>query len=209
MADVDSSKIDWASELCGKTVGVGLCGSFCTMQRVLNRLKELRLGTDVKILPILSENVQKLDSKFGPAAKWRSELDEIAEPAILTIPSAEPIGPTAMLDVMMLAPCTGNTLAKLALGITDGAVLMAAKAHLRNQKPLLIALATNDALSANAKNLGLLLNCKNIYFVPLGQDDPIKKPASLIFDDELLLPALAEALNRRQLQPILREYGKS
>lgn len=197
----------WQEVLRGKTVGVGLCGSFCTMRRVLARLKELKEGAGAEIIPILSENVQRLDSKFGEAAEWRGQLAAMgaAEP-ILTIPQAEPIGPNSSLDVMMLAPCTGNTLAKLALGITDGAVLMAAKAHLRNQKPLLIALATNDALGANAKNLGLLLNCKNIYFVPLGQDDPVKKPASLIFDDELLLPALAEALSGRQIQPILREY---
>ena len=107
---------------------------------------------------------------------------------------------------MLLAPCTGNSMAKLALGITDGPVLMAAKAHLRNQKPLLIALATNDALGANAKNLGALLNVKNVYFVPLGQDDPLKKPASLIFDAEVLLPALAAAACGKQLQPVLREY---
>lgn len=202
------SEINWQEELRGKTVGVGLCGSFCTMRRVLARLYELKAGCEVEIIPILSENVQRLDSKFGPAAEWRAQLAEIAAEPILTIPAAEPIGPNSPLDVMMLAPCTGNTLAKLAMGITDGAVLMAAKAHLRNQKPLLIALATNDALSANAKNLGLLLNCKNIYFVPLGQDDPIKKPASLIFDDGLLLPALAEASRGRQIQPILREYNK-
>lgn len=202
------NSIDWQKELSGKTVGVGLCGSFCTMRRVLARLHELKAGCDVRIIPILSENVQRLDSKFGAAAEWRTQLAEIADEPILTIPDAEPIGPNSPLDVMMLAPCTGNTMAKLAMGITDGAVLMAAKAHLRNQKPLLIALATNDALSANAKNLGLLLNCKNIYFVPLGQDDPIKKPASLIFDDELLLPALAQASRERQIQPILREYGK-
>ncbi len=198
----------WQRQLSGKTVGVGLCGSFCTMRRVLARLHQLKAGCDVKIIPILSENVQKLDCKFGPAAEWRAELAKMgADEPLLTIPQAEPIGPTACLDVMMLAPCTGNTLAKLAMGITDGAVLMAAKAHLRSQKPLLIALASNDALAANAKNLGLLLNAKNIYFVPLGQDDPQKKPASLIFDDELLLPALAEALQGRQIQPILREYG--
>lgn len=201
-------KINWQEELCGKTIGVGLCGSFCTMRRVLARLYELKAGCDVEIIPILSENVQRLDSKFGAAAEWREQLAEIAAEPILTIPEAEPIGPNSPLDVMMLAPCTGNTLAKLAMGITDGAVLMAAKAHLRNQKPLLIALATNDALSANAKNLGLLLNCKNIYFVPLGQDDPVRKPASLIFDDALLLPALAEASQGRQIQPILREYDK-
>lgn len=203
------SGTDWQAALDGKTVGVGLCGSFCTMQRVLNKLAELKQGCNVKIVPILSENVQRLDSKFGPAADWRRQMAEMgAERPLVTIPQAEPIGPGALLDVMMLAPCTGNTLAKLALGITDGAVLMAAKAHLRNGRPLLIALASNDALSANAKNLGLLLNVKNVYFVPLGQDDPERKPASLIFDDELLLPALGEALCGRQIQPILREYTR-
>lgn len=198
---------DWREVLRGKTVGVGLTGSFCTMRQVLAKLKELKTVPDLKLIPVLSENVQRLDSKFGRAAEWREQLAALGAAApILSIPEAEPIGPTACLDVMLLAPCTGNTLAKLALGLTDGPVLMAAKAHLRNQKPLLIALASNDALAANAKNLGLLLNAKNVYFVPLGQDDPLKKPASLIFDQEALLPALAAAYQGRQLQPVLREY---
>lgn len=200
---------NWHKVLAGKTVGVGLCGSFCTMQRVLDRLAELKRECDVRVIPILSENVQRLDSKFGPAAGWRAQLEQMgAERPLLTIPEAEPIGPGATLDVMMLAPCTGNTLAKLAYGITDGAVLMAAKAHLRNGRPLLIALASNDALSANAKNLGVLLNTRNVYFVPLGQDEPVRKPASLIFDEEKLLVALAGALEGRQIQPILREYTR-
>ncbi len=198
---------DWREILSGKTVGVGLTGSFCTMRRVLAKFRELKTLPGVELIPILSENVQRLDTKFGEAAEWRAELADLgaAEP-LLSIPAAEPIGPTACLDVMLLAPCTGNSLAKLALGITDGPVLMAAKAHLRNQKPLVIALATNDALGANAKNLGTLLNVKNVYFVPLGQDDPVKKPASLIFDAEALLPALAAACCGKQIQPVLREY---
>ncbi len=198
---------DWRRQLSGKTIGVGLCGSFCTMRKVLEELARLAELPGVDIWPVLSQNVQRLDSKFGPAAEWREALaamgGAVRQP-ICTIPEAEPIGPLSPLDVMMLAPCTGNTLAKLALGITDGPVLMAAKAHLRGGKPLLIALASNDALGLNAKNLGLLLAAKNIYFVPLGQDDPIKKPNSLIFDSKLLLPALAAALNRRQIQPLLK-----
>lgn len=197
----------WREALAHKHIGVGMTGSFCTMSRVLDKLEELCRLPGVSLQPILSENVQRLDSKFGPAALWRQRLAAMgaAEP-ICTIPAAEPIGPGAPFEVMVLAPCTGNTLAKLAYGITDGPVLMAAKAHLRNQRPLLIAFASNDALGLNAKNLGLLLNVKNIYFVPLGQDDPEKKPNSLIFDQELFLPALAAALNGHQLQPVLREY---
>lgn len=200
---------DWQQTLRGKTIGVGLCGSFCTMRKVLRELARLAELPGVDIWPVLSENVQHLDNKFGRAVEWRralADMGEVVRQPITTIPDAEPIGPLSPLDVMMLAPCTGNTLARLAMGITDGPVLMAAKAHLRNEKPLLIALASNDALGLNAKNLGLLLNAKNIYFVPLGQDDPIKKPNSLIFDEKLLLPALAAALQGRQLQPLLREY---
>lgn len=198
---------DWQSVLQGKTVGVGLTGSFCTMRQVLGQLRQLREIPGLSLQPILSDNVQRLDSKFGKAEEWQAALRDMgAEAPMLTIPAAEPIGPAGMLDVMMIAPCTGNTLAKLALGITDGPVLMAAKAHLRNEKPLLIALATNDALGANAKNLGLLMNTRHVYFVPLGQDDPIKKPRSLIFDAGLLPDALAAACEGRQLQPILRQY---
>ena len=198
---------NWQEILRGKTVGVGLTGSFCTMRKVLNELRRLKSVPGVELVPILSENVQRLDSKFGRAAEWCEALAAMgAREPILTIPQAEPIGPSACLDVLMLAPCTGNTMAKLACGITDGPVLMAAKAHLRNQKPLLIAPASNDALAANAKNLGLLLNSKNVYFVPMGQDDPLKKPSSLIFDTQMLLPALALAVQGRQIQPILRQY---
>ena len=207
--EISQTAVEWPQALAGKTIGVGLCGSFCTMRKVLHELAVLSELPGVEIWPVLSENVQKLDSKFGPAAEWRAALDgmgAVVRKPITTIPEAEPIGPLAPLDVMMLAPCTGNTLARLALGITDGPVSMAAKAHLRNEKPLLIALASNDALGLNAKNLGLLLNAKNVYFVPLGQDDPIKKPNSLIFDEKLRLPALAAALQGRQLQPLLREY---
>jgi dipicolinate synthase subunit B len=198
---------NWQEKLRDKTIGVGLTGSFCTMRKVLGKLAELQQIEGVRLLPVLSEHVQQLDSKFGRASEWREALAEMgANEPITTIPGAEPIGPTAMLDVMMLAPCTGNTLAKLACGIIDDPVLMAAKAHLRNEKPLLIALASNDALGLNAKNLGLLLNAKNVFFVPFGQDDPVKKPNSLIFDEKMLLPALALALDGRQIQPIIREY---
>ncbi|MBQ3199504.1 MAG: dipicolinate synthase subunit B [Firmicutes bacterium] len=197
----------WQESLRGKTVGVGLTGSFCTMRKVLDELKRLKSVPGVELVPILSENVQRLDSKFGRAAEWREALAAMgAREPILTIPQAEPIGPSACLDVLMLAPCTGNTMAKLACGITDGPVLMAAKAHLRNQKPLLIAPASNDALAANAKNLGMLLNSKNVFFVPMGQDDPERKPTSLIFDAQMLLPALGLAVQGRQIQPILRQY---
>lgn len=207
MMSVIGSMPDWQSVLQDKTVGVGLTGSFCTMRQVMEQLRRLTQIPGLRLQPVLSENVQRLDTKFGRAEEWREALREMsADPPMLDIPQAEPIGPTAMLDVMAIAPCTGNTLAKLAMGITDGPVLMAAKAHLRNERPLVIALASNDALGANAKNLGLLLNTRNVYFVPLGQDDPLKKPRSMIFDAGLLLPALAAACQGRQIQPVLREY---
>ena len=123
---------------------------------------------------------------------------------MLTIPQAEPIGPKGFLDILVLFPCTGNTIAKLANGITDSPVLMAAKAHLRNNKPLLISLSTNDALGMNMKNIGLLLNAKHIYFIPFGQDNPEKKPNSMIAHTNLLIPSIEAALEGKQIQPIIR-----
>ncbi len=153
---------------------------------------------------IFSDAAQTIDSRFGKAKDFLQKAEEITGiPPILTIPDAEPIGPKSLLDILVLFPCTGNTLAKLANGITDTPVLMAAKAHLRNNKPLLISISTNDALGMNMKNISLLLNTKNIYFIPFGQDNPTKKPNSMIAHTSLLIPALESALSGKQYQPII------
>lgn len=186
-----------------KTIGFALCGSFCTLKTAIEQIKALKeLGHNV--LPIMSETVYNTDTRFGTAAEFISRVEEISGNKIIhTIKEAEPIGPKALLDLLIIAPCTGNTLAKLAYGITDTSVTMAAKAHLRNERPLLIAVSTNDALAAAGKNIGTLLNYKNIYFVPFSQDMPEGKPRSAIADFSLIPGAAVAALNSRQLQPII------
>ena len=156
------------------------------------------------VIPIFSQNAYTLDTRFGTASEHITRVEQICGVTPLhTIPQVEPIGPQALLDILIIAPCTGNTLAKLAHGIADGPVTMAAKSHLRNGKPVLIALSTNDALSGAAENIGRLLNRRNYYFVPFRQDDPQSKPSSMIADYTLLLPALESALHGSQMQPIL------
>lgn len=194
------------SPLNKKKIGIALTGSFCTMERVMTVIEQL-LREGAVVYPILSEHVQLLDTKFGAAAEWWRQLKQLGcQPPIVTIPEAEPIGPTGFLDVLLIAPCSGNTMAKLCHGITDGPVLMAAKAHLRNAKPVVLALASNDGLGMNAKNLGELLNVKNIFFVPFGQDNAEKKPNSIIFDAGKVRDTLVWALDNRQLQPLLVQY---
>lgn len=189
--------------LQGVKVGFALTGSFCTFGKIMPELEKL-VAEGADVLPIISEAVDKSDTRFGRADEWKARVESITNKKIIkTIVDAEPIGPKALLDIMVVAPCTGNTLSKLANGITDTPVTMAAKAHLRNGRPLVIAISTNDGLGANAKNLGLLLNTKNIYFVPFGQDDPIKKCNSLMSHNEMLIPTILEALKGGQLQPLL------
>ena len=186
-------------------VGFAMCGSFCTHKQVLSELEKL-CGQYSEITPILSEACRSTDTRFGKAEDLRVAVERLTgHQAVDSIPTAEPIGPKALLDVLVIAPCTGNTLAKLAGGITDTAVTMAAKAHLRNGRPVLIAPSTNDGLSASAANLGSLLGRKYIYFVPFGQDDPVHKPTSLVADFSLVADAALAALEGRQLQPILRQ----
>ena len=187
-----------------KRLGFAMCGSFCTHRQVLDTLTELADTYD--IVPILSEICTRADTRFGKAAELREELKRVTgrEP-ITDVVGAEPIGPKALLDVLLVAPCTGNTAAKLAAGITDGPVTMAAKAHLRNGRPVVLALASNDGLSAGARNIGELLVRKGYYFVPFGQDDPQKKPTSLVADFSQTAAAVAAALEGRQIQPILVE----
>lgn len=190
--------------LKGKHIGVALTGSFCTYKKVFEELQKLA-DEGAHVQTIFSNASTSIDSRFGNAKDFVKQAETITGiKPMMTIPEAEPIGPQSLLDILVLLPCTGNTLAKLANGITDTPALMAAKAHLRNNKPLLISLSTNDALGMNMKNIGLLLNAKNIYFIPFGQDNPEKKPNSMIAHTELLIPALEAALDGRQLQPVIQ-----
>lgn len=190
-------------DLSSYTIGYGITGSFCTFEKTKIAVGELvKLGAAV--VPIFSHNVQRMDTRFGGAKEFMEAVEEITgNHGIKTIQEAEPIGPKANLDVMVIAPCTGNTMAKLWNGITDSPVLMASKAHLRNQKPLVISISTNDAMGMNFKNIGNLMNTKNIYFVPFGQDDYKKKPASLIGDLKLLPDTIDLAMEGRQIQPVV------
>ena len=184
-------------------IGVALCGSFCTVRRALDQLEPLARHDEVQ--GIVSDAVFSTNTRFAPA---RSVLDELmhltGREIIHDIVGAEPLGPVSPLDALIICPCTGNTLAKMANGITDSAVTMAAKAHLRGNGPLVIALASNDALSANLKNIGTLLMRKNVYFVPMKQDDPEKKPHSLVADFSLLPQTLEAALQGKQYQRLFQ-----
>ena len=185
------------------TIGFAMCGSYCTFEAVFKQIEALK-NLGYNIIPIMSENSYTLNTRFGDASHWYERMRDITGNRIIhTIPTAEPIGPKKMLDAMIIAPCTGNTLAKLATGVTDTCVTLAAKAHLRNSRPLLIAPSTNDALSNAAKNIGCLLNYKNIYFVPYGQDSFKGKPNSMVADFTLIPKALEAALEDKQLQPIV------
>jgi len=184
-------------------VGFALCGSFCTHQAVLKELENL-CGEYETVLPVVSPVSQVTDTRFGTAKDFLAKVEELTgHKAIRTIAEAEPIGPKGLLDILVIAPCTGNTLGKLAAGITDTPVTMAAKAHLRNDRPVVIAVASNDGLSAAAKNLGELLVRKNYFFVPFGQDDPERKPCSLMADFTLIGETVHQALTGKQLQPVL------
>lgn len=183
-------------------IGYAFTGSFCTHSQSVEAMKRLiDLGAD--IVPIMSENVYTTDTKFGKAVDLIEKVEDICRRKIVhTIKDAEPFGPSCPLDLLIISPCTGNTLAKLAMGITDTPVCMSAKAHLRQNRNLLIALASNDAMSANLKNIGTLLNRKNIYFVPMKQDDILKKPHSLVADFSLLEESYKAALNSIQPRPL-------
>ncbi len=184
-------------------IGYALCGSFCTFAEAIPVIGALR-ERGAQVTPIMSENAYSTDTRFGLASDMVSRVESLAGREVIhSIAAAEPIGPKKLLDVMVIAPCTGNTLAKLACAITDTPVTMAAKAHLRNGRPLVIALATNDGLTASAKNIGALMNNKNVYFVPFQQDDSEKKPGSLIAHFELIPQTVEAALEGRQLQPML------
>ena len=184
------------------TAVYALTGSFCTFSKALQGLQGL-LDAGFEVIPAMSFNAARLDTRFGRAADFRARLEEMCgRPVIDTIEAAEPIGPKKMADVFVIAPCTGNTLAKLAWGIVDTPVVMGAKSHLRNGRPVVIALSTNDALAAGGQNLGRLLNTKHFYFVPMQQDDYLKKPTSLSADYGQLVDTVHSALRGRQVEPV-------
>lgn len=183
-------------------IGFAVCGSFCTFSRVFPVMEAL--SRDHKVIPIFSHNSYTIDSRFGTAKEHIDTATQICgRPPICTITEAEPIGPKKLLDILVIAPCTGNTLAKLSHSIADGPVTMAAKSHLRNGMPILLAVSTNDGLAGAAENIGKLLSRKNYFFVPFGQDDPIGKPTSLVAEFEKIPDALALAVEGKQLQPLL------
>lgn len=193
----------------GKRVGVALTGSFCTFSKIFPQLQAL-VDAGAEVTTIFSDAAGTIDSRFGEAAGFLKTAEGITgKKPVLTIAGAEPIGPKSLLDILVIFPCTGNTAAKLANGITDTPVLMAAKAHLRNEKPLVVSLSTNDGLGMNMKNIGLLLNAKNVYFVPFGQDDPVKKPNSLTAHTGMLIPTLELALEGKQIQPVLYAHART
>lgn len=187
----------------GLDVGFAVTGSFCTMTKAIQQVKTLT-AAGANVFPVMSEISASTDTRFGSADYFKSTLKELTgNDIICTIKDAEPIGPKKLFDALIIAPCTGNTLSKLASGITDSCVTMASKAHLRNARPLLIAISTNDALGASYRNIGQLQNVKNIFFVPYGQDDPAKKQTSMVADFSMVKPALEAALSGVQLQPVI------
>lgn len=190
-------------KLKGKKIGFILTGSFCTFNKTIEQMENLK-KQEADIIPIMSYNSYELDTKFGKAKEFIDKIETISGKNIIhTIQDAEPIGPKHLTDIMLIAPCSGNTIAKLANGIIDSPALMSAKSHLRNDNPLVIAISTNDGLSGSAENIGKLLNRNNYYFVPFRQDNPITKPRSLVFDPNLIVKTLELALEGEQIQPIL------
>lgn len=186
------------------TLGFALCGSFCTFSKAIEQMKKIA-DAGYQILPVMSQNAYSTDTRFGLAADFVNEIETICgKKVIKNIVEAEPIGPQKLVDLMLVMPCTGNTLGKIANGITDTSVTMAVKSTLRVGRPVLLAPATNDALTSSAQNIGRLMNSKNIYFVPMKQDDPAKKPFSMVADFSLAIPAVLAAMDGKQLQPIYR-----
>ncbi|NCC86610.1 MAG: dipicolinate synthase subunit B [Clostridia bacterium] len=185
------------------TVGFAMCGSFCTFSQVIPQISVL-LENGFDIVPIMSEAAFSIDTRFGKSSDFINEIETLCNHKIIsTINEAEPIGPKALLDILVIVPCTGNTLGKLTNGITDTSVTMAAKAHLRNNRPVVIGVSTNDALGTSARNIGHLLNCKNIYFIPMKQDNSEKKPNSVVADFGQTLKTVQQALLGKQIQPLL------
>lgn len=187
----------------GLTIGFALTGSFCTFHKAIPQIQILK-DAGAEVLPIMSETSAKTDTRFGLASDHIERIEGITgHKVISSISDAEPIGPKKLLDLLIVAPCTGNTISKLANGIADSTVSLAAKSHLRNKRPLVIAVSSNDGLGANAKNIGVLLSRANVYMVPFGQDDCVEKENSLVADFDQVLPTVEAALNGKQLQPVL------
>ena len=183
-------------------LGYAMTGSFCTLDKSIKEMERLA-AQDCDILPIMSENVYTVSTRFGKAQEIVTRVEDIARKSVIhTVGGAEPIGPRGMCDLLIVAPCTGNTLSKIALGITDTPVTMAVKSQLRIGAPVVLCIASNDSLGASAENIGKLLNRKNVYFVPMSQDDPERKPNSLVAHFDKIPAAIANALKGRQLQPI-------
>ena len=196
--------MNWRDKLNGVRIGCAMTGSFCTFKAVFEAWRAVR-NTGAALTPIMSFNAASVDTRFYPAAEAVAIFGEIAgRKPLATLAEVEPIGPKKLLDALVIAPCTGNTLAKLANGIADTPVTLAAKSHLRNGRPLVIAVSSNDALAQNARNIGQLMAMRHVYFVPFAQDDPAGKPNSLVARFELLPETLAAALEGRQIQPLLR-----
>lgn len=189
--------------LDGKRIGFVFTGSFCTFNKTIEQLKKL-VKMNAKIIPIMSEHSYTFDTKFGDAIDFINEIESITNTKILhTIQDVEPIGPKDMLDILVVAPASGNTMAKLANDIIDGTATMAVKSHLRRERPVVIAISTNNGLSGSAQNIGKLLNMKHYYFVPFSQDNPITKPRSIVFNHDYLIKTIEEALDNQQIQPII------
>ena len=196
-------KIYYYMKLKNINIGFAITGSFCTFSKVIEIIKEI-VKQDTNVIPIMSYNAYNLDTKFGKANDFINQIEKITGNKIIhTIQDAEPIGPKNLTDVLCIVPASGNTIAKLANGINDTPVLMATKSHLRNNKPVIIAISTNDALSGSAANIGTLLNRKNYYFVPFNQDNPITKPRSIVFNRHYVVKTLEYALDNQQIQPII------
>jgi len=195
--------------LKGIKVGFCLTASYCCMEQVMPQVRHL-VDEGAEVFPIISTAVDTIDTKYGTSWKWKKMLLDITgRKAFSTMVEVECVGPQKLFDIIVVAPCTGNTLAKIANGITDSPVLMSVKSHLRNQRPVVLAISSNDGLGMNAKNIGLLLNAKNIYMVPFGQDNPVEKPNSLVARWELIADTIIEALKGKQYQPVLVSYQPS
>ncbi|AHF07502.1 dipicolinate synthase subunit B [Desulfitobacterium metallireducens] len=190
----------------GLKIGMAITGSHCTLNEITGVLQHL-VDEGADVTPIISYAVETMDTRFGKAEDWKRKFSEITNKELIhTIPGAEPIGPQKKFDCLVIAPCTGNTIAKLANGIIDTPVLMAAKAHLRNLRPLVIAISTNDGLGLNARNIGTLLNTKNVYLVPFGQDSPVNKANSLVAHMNMVPDTILLACEGKQIQPLLVDY---
>ena len=202
-------KLAEGNALEGVRIGFALTGSHCTLGRAVREMIRLR-DMGGQITPIISYSVKESDTKFGTAAGWREQIMAASGSHYIidSIVAAEPVGPKALLDILVIAPCSGNTLAKLAMGATDSPALMAAKAHLRNLRPVVVAVSTNDGLGANFKNIGLLFNTKNIFFVPFYQDNPELKPNSLLAYMEKIPETVLYAKEGKQIQPVLLQFEK-